>query len=126
MSVPSVRGLLFGSAAALLAALGVSVHAGAAAVSQSAPARAASIDAAALYKKHCVICHGAKGDSKLPGMSFVDGQWKQGTTVKEMSAVIKDGVSGTAMLPFKSKLNDAEVEALAKYVRAFDPALKNE
>jgi mono/diheme cytochrome c family protein len=91
---------------------------------QAAGAPAAPMDVAALYKKHCQVCHGAKGDSKLPGMSFVDGQWKHGTSVKEMSALIKDGIPGTAMLPFKSKLKDPEVEALAKFVRAFDPALK--
>lgn len=92
--------------------------------SQASGAPAAQVDAAALYKKHCQVCHGAKGDSKLPGMSFVDGQWKHGTSVKEMSALIKDGIPGTAMLPFKSKLKDPEVEELAKFVRAFDPALK--
>lgn len=87
--------------------------------------RAAEVDAAAVYKARCAMCHGPKGDSKLPGMSFTDGVWKHGTDLKSVSAVIKEGVPGTAMLPFKSKLNDAEVEALAKYVRAFDPKLKD-
>ncbi len=83
------------------------------------------VDAAAIYKARCAMCHGPKGDSKLPGMSFTDGVWKHGTDLKSVSAVIKDGVPGTAMLPFKSKLNDAEVEALARFVRAFDPRLKD-
>lgn len=83
------------------------------------------VDAAAVYKARCAMCHGPKGDSKLPGMSFTDGVWKHGTDLKSVSTVIKEGVPGTAMLPFKSKLNDAEVEALAKYVRAFDPKLKD-
>jgi mono/diheme cytochrome c family protein len=82
------------------------------------------VDAAAIYKARCAICHGAKGDSKLPGMSFTDGEWKHGTSVKEVAAVIRDGVEGTAMLAFKSKLKDPEVEALAQYVRAFDAKLK--
>lgn len=82
------------------------------------------VDAAAIYKTRCAMCHGPKGDSNLPGMSFVDGVWKHGNSVKEISTVIQDGVEGTAMLPMKSKLNDAEVEALATFVRAFDPKLK--
>lgn len=82
-------------------------------------------DAAALYKKHCVMCHAANGDSKMPGMSFTDGEWKHGSSIKEVSTIIHDGVKGTAMLPFKNKLSDPEVEALAKYVRAFDKNLKS-
>jgi mono/diheme cytochrome c family protein len=92
-----------------------------AAFAQSKPAGA---DAEALYKKHCIVCHGPDGDSKLPGMSFADGEWKHGTSVKEISTIIKEGVKGTAMLPFKSKLSDEEVEVLAKHVRAFDKNLK--
>lgn len=84
-----------------------------------------AVDVAALYKKHCLMCHAANGDSKLPGMSFVDGEWKHGSSVKEIGVIIRDGVKATAMLPFKGKLNEAEVEALAKYVRAFDKSLKN-
>jgi len=107
-----------------LTAIAIGVRAEPSTATQAAGAPAATIDAAALYKKHCQVCHGAKGDSKLPGMSFVDGQWKHGTSVKEMSALIKDGIPGTAMLPFKSKLKDPEIEELAKFVRAFDSALK--
>jgi len=82
------------------------------------------VDAPALYKARCLLCHGATGDSKVKNASFADGAWVHGTTLAEVSAVIRDGVKGTAMLPFKNKLNDAEVEALARYVRAFDKSLK--
>ena len=85
---------------------------------------AGKVDAAAIYKARCAMCHGPKGDAKLPGMAFVDRQWKHGTTVKDLAAVIRNGVPGLAMLPFKSKLNDAEIEAMAHVVRAFDPKLK--
>jgi mono/diheme cytochrome c family protein len=83
------------------------------------------VDAAAVYKKQCSICHGAKGDSKLPGMSFADGQWKHGSSAKEVAETVRNGVEGTAMLPFKSKLKEPEIAALAEYVRAFDPRLKS-
>jgi mono/diheme cytochrome c family protein len=87
-------------------------------------AQTPKVDATAIYKSRCAMCHGPKGDSKLPGMSFTDGEWKHGSSTKEVATVIRDGVEGTAMLPFKSKLSDPEVEALAQYVREFDPKLK--
>jgi mono/diheme cytochrome c family protein len=85
----------------------------------------AKVDAAAVYKKQCLMCHGAKGDSKLPGMSFADGQWKHGSSVKEIATVVRDGVEGTAMLPFKGKLTEPEITAVAEHVREFDPRLKS-
>jgi mono/diheme cytochrome c family protein len=80
--------------------------------------------AAEVYKTHCQSCHMADGDSPLEPLNFVDGVWKHGSAPAKVSAVIVDGVPGTAMLPFKSKLTPAEVEALATYVRAFDKNLK--
>jgi mono/diheme cytochrome c family protein len=90
-----------------------------------APARAQSqVDAGALYKKHCALCHGADGASKLPNASFADGVWKHGSTPKEVQASITNGVKGTVMLGFASKLKPAEIEALAAHVRAYDKKLK--
>ena len=93
------------------------------ALARAAPAR---VDAAALYKARCQICHLANGDSKVKNMSFADGVWVHGSGVAEVAAVIRDGVKGTAMLPFKAKLTDAEIEALARHVRTFDKQLKAE
>jgi len=96
----------------------------AAAASLSAQAKPAKVDAAVLYKVRCQMCHLAGGDSKVKNMSFADGLWAHGSGVEQVSAVIRDGVKGTAMLPFRTKLNDAEVEALAHFVRAFDKKLQ--
>lgn len=82
------------------------------------------VDAAALYKKHCVICHAADGNSKLPKASFADGVWEHGSSPKEVQATITNGVKGTVMLGFSAKLTPGEVQALAAYVRAFDKKLK--
>jgi mono/diheme cytochrome c family protein len=79
---------------------------------------------AELYKLHCQQCHMADGDSPLPPLNFVDGTWKHGTAPAKVAAVIADGVPGTAMLPFGTKLTPAEVKALAAHVRAFDKALR--
>jgi mono/diheme cytochrome c family protein len=82
------------------------------------------IDAATIFKVRCAMCHGSNGDSKLPGMSFVDGEWKHGNTLKDVTTVIRTGVEGTAMLPFEGRLKNPEIDALARYVRGFDRKLK--
>lgn len=82
------------------------------------------VDAAALYKTHCQLCHGANGTSPMKNASFTDGQWLHGSSAAQVQATIKNGVKGTVMMGFGTKLSAAEVEALARHVRAFDKALK--
>jgi mono/diheme cytochrome c family protein len=104
-------------AALLMVAPAVSAHA-----SADAPGKVAPVVEA--YKTHCQSCHMADGDSPLEPLNFVDGTWKHGSAPAKVSAVIADGVPGSAMLAFKDKLTPAEVRALAAYVRAFDKSLK--
>ena len=83
-------------------------------------------DGKALYKEKCSVCHAADGNSPLPHMSFADGVWLHGSSVKEVINTITNGVPGTAMMSMKAQgLTDEEIEALAKYVRHFDPKLKD-
>ena len=79
---------------------------------------------AELYKTHCQSCHMADGDSPLEPLNFVDSTWKHGSAPAKVASVIADGVPGTAMLAFESKLTPAQVRALAAHVRAFDKRLK--
>ena len=90
---------------------------------QSAPA-AAPRSAEELYKQNCLVCHMADGNAALEPMNFADGKWRHGTTVKSLAKVISDGVPGTAMMPFNTRFTQAEIVALAKYVRTFDKSLK--
>ena len=69
---------------------------------------------------HGAACHLADGNSPLPIMNFADGIWKRGDSLKEIEAVISEGVPGTAMLPFKTQVTPEQVKELAKYVRSFD------
>jgi mono/diheme cytochrome c family protein len=78
----------------------------------------------AAYKAKCQQCHMASGNSPLPPLNFADGKWKHGGTVAAIAKVIRDGVAGTAMLPFKDQLTPAEIDQLAEYVRAFAPPPK--
>ena len=79
-----------------------------------------------LYKTKCQACHLADGNAPMKEMNFVDGEWKHGSKVAEISKVIEEGSPGTAMLSFKAQLSPEEIDALARYVRAFDKALKPE
>jgi mono/diheme cytochrome c family protein len=91
----------------------------------SAQTPPAASETAALYKSKCAACHLANGAAKIPSMNFADGVWRHGSSEKQIADVIRNGVKGTAMLPFKSKLTEEQVVALAKYVRAFDTSLKD-
>ncbi len=85
-----------------------------------------SSDTANLYRMNCQMCHGANGKALIAEMAFVGRKWKHGTKSADMVKVITEGVKGTPMLPFKSKLKPAQIQALARYVRAFDKTLPPE
>ena len=85
---------------------------------------AAAEKAEETYKTICQACHLADGKGLTPDMSFIDGEWKHGTTLDAMAKVIADGVPNTVMLGFKDRLTKEEIVELAKIVRAFDPKLK--
>jgi mono/diheme cytochrome c family protein len=118
--------LAAGCAAVLALALGLS----AAPAAQSGDAAAAKpaagkVDALELYQQKCQVCHMADGNSQImPNMSFADGVWKHGSTLKAVSTTISNGVPGTAMVAFKEQLSPAEITALARFVRKFDKKLK--
>jgi mono/diheme cytochrome c family protein len=76
------------------------------------------------YKTHCAVCHAPDGNSPMPLLNFADGEWKYGTKLRDIVKTITDGRPGTAMMAFKDKMSEAEILALAKYVRAFDKHLK--
>jgi mono/diheme cytochrome c family protein len=111
------------------AALALTLSLGAAPAGQAADGGAKTpagkVDAQALYEAKCQACHLADGNSQLmPNMSFADGVWVHGSTVKEVTATINNGVPGTAMIAWKEQLSPAEIAALAKFVRKFDKKLK--
>ena len=76
-----------------------------------------------LYVQNCQMCHMPDGNAAIKQMNFADGEWIHGTTIKQQVKVVADGVTGTAMMPFKDRLSDQEILALVKLVRAFDKKL---
>lgn len=73
-----------------------------------------------LYKTHCQSCHMPNGNARSKPLNLQDAVWKHGNGQKEIAAIIRDGVKGTAMRPFKEKLRPTEIDALANYVKAFE------
>lgn len=83
-------------------------------------------DIVPVYEEKCMACHMADGKAAMEDMTLADAKWKHGSKLADIVKTITNGVEGTAMLPFKDQLSKEQIEALAKYVRAFDKTLKPE
>ena len=126
--VPATRRLrliALSGVAALAMALAVTAVPAAQAPDTAPKPAGGKVDPLELYQAKCQVCHMADGNSQLmPNMSFADGVWKNGSTLKAVETTIANGVPGTAMVAFKEQLTPAEITALAKFVRKFDKKLK--
>jgi cytochrome c6 len=86
-----------------------------------APSSAA--DGAALYVAKCAICHGKDGRGipswRAKGQpDFTDATWQKSRTNAQIAEATKNG-KGKFMPPFKTKLSDEEIAAVAARVKAF-------
>ena len=77
-------------------------------------------DGSAIFKKNCMMCHGAdgKGFSALKTPNFTDPKWQSSTKDKEIREVVKNGKKGTAMPAFGGQLKDEEISAVVAYIRS--------
>jgi cbb3-type cytochrome c oxidase subunit III len=85
-----------------------------------AQGQAEAVDAAAVYKKRCSMCHGpeGKGFSANKTPDFTSAEWQKAHTDEVITGVIKDGKKGTPMPAFGSKLSEDEVKAVVGHVRS--------
>jgi len=74
----------------------------------------------ALFAANCVSCHGMAGDgSGLAGAAdFTDLQFVAGKSPAQFYTAIRDGVTGTAMPAWGSKLSDVQIWDLLYYARS--------
>ena len=84
------------------------------------------VDAPGLFAENCATCHGRDGRARtfhgrlLGAQNFTDARWQTNTSDAEIIRAIK---TGPKLMPaFQKKLSTAEIEALAAYVRTFNPA----
>lgn len=77
-----------------------------------------------IYHNYCSVCHGDRGDGKSraqnsfanPPRDFTAPEAKN-LTRDYMLSVIRDGKPGTAMIGWKTQLNDKQIETVVDYVR---------
>ena len=87
-------------------------------------ARSAEIDAAAIYKSKCAMCHGADGKGEttmgknlhLRNLGSEEVQKQKG---EELEKIITNGKG--KMPAYKGKLSEAEIDALVQFIRGFAP-----
>jgi len=83
-----------------------------------------------VYEKNCANCHGktGAGDGAMGAelnpkpANLAAGEWKHGSSDGEIFAVIKEGVKGTGMKSFNSKLTAHQMWDVINYVRTLSPA----
>ena len=83
------------------------------------------VDAKAIFAESCATCHGVDGRAKtwhgrlVRAQNLGDAKWQMTASDSEIIHAIKTGPG--AMPAFDKKLSEAEIEALAGYVRGFNP-----
>ena len=68
----------------------------------------------AVYRAQCVTCHGDTGDG-VPTVDLRSGTFRQAVTDRDLSRLIRNGLSGTGMPPFD--LDTAESTGIIAYLR---------
>lgn len=75
------------------------------------------------YRANCQQCHGERGDglgSAAAELAIAPADLtRQRPTLAEALRAIRGGIPGTPMAPWTSRLTDAELVAVAQYVRTF-------
>lgn len=80
-----------------------------------------------VYAAHCAQCHGERGDGRgsaadalpMAPASFA----QQRLSLPETLRVLREGIPGSPMAPWTTRLNEAERLAVAHHVRSFSSAI---
>ncbi len=76
-------------------------------------------DGATLFKQKCSVCHGpdGRGTTKMGQAMKVRDLTALKTGEAEIQKIVTDGKPGTKMQGYKDKLSEADIKALAGYVK---------
>jgi cbb3-type cytochrome c oxidase subunit III len=74
----------------------------------------------AVFESKCVMCHGADGKSDTKAGQMTEAPdltqpWKGGTSLADVEKLLREGAG--KMPKYEDKLSDAEITAVATYVR---------
>lgn len=69
-----------------------------------------------IFVTNCTNCHGDKGQGII-GPNLTDSAWIHGCSVKEVFAVISNGVPAKGMISWKTQLNPKQIQQVASYVK---------
>lgn len=78
----------------------------------------------AIYQKHCVSCHGERGEgvaqpgANVPPRNFASPQARAELDRNKMVDAVKNGKSGTLMISYRSILKKNEIDAVIGYIDA--------
>lgn len=89
------------------------------------PVAAWSAAPAALYKEHCAVCHGDRGDGQTRARSGLNPPPRDFTSEaaaielsrERMITSVTHGRPGTAMVAFEGRLSEREIESIVDYIR---------
>jgi len=87
--------------------------------------QAQAVDPAALYHDYCSVCHGDNGDGNShaqqgmvpPPRNFTSPQSAVELSRDRIIVAIQEGVPGSAMSGWKSRLSEAQISALADHIQ---------
>ncbi len=78
-----------------------------------------------IYGTHCLPCHGSTGEGNGPVAPMLDkppanlvGEDVRGDSDKELLQIIRNGVPGTPMPPWKGNLSDHQIRDVLAYIRS--------
>jgi mono/diheme cytochrome c family protein len=88
-------------------------------------ADAASLQPAAIYQRNCAACHGEKGDGQsraraslaIPPRDFTAQRARAELPREFMIAIVRDGKHEAPMAGRKSRLSQAQIEAVVDFIR---------
>lgn len=70
-----------------------------------------------LFTHHCAVCHGATGQG-ASGPDLTNPPWQAGISDQDLARTIREGVRGTAMPAFGSRLQPLEVQVIVMHLRS--------
>jgi cbb3-type cytochrome c oxidase subunit III len=87
---------------------------------------AAPPSGSAIFKRRCMMCHGAdgKGFPTVKTPDFTDPNWQASMKDKDLMDTIKNGKKDTHMPAFGNTLSEDEIKAVIGHIRSLKAAKK--